>query len=87
MIRYRGDGAQAKRLESWLDRVTNDYADAILPFDQEAAQIWGRLRVPHPENPLEKQIAATALIFDLAVVTRNSAHYEATGVRIINPFT
>jgi toxin FitB len=87
IIRHRGDGAQAKRLERWLDRVTHDYADAILPFDQEAAQIWGRLRVPHPENPLDKQIAATALIYDLAVVTRNSAHYEPTGVRIINPFT
>jgi hypothetical protein len=30
---------------------------------------------------------ATALIYDLAVVTRNSAHFESTGVRIVNPFT
>jgi toxin FitB len=85
-IRHRGDGDQAERLERWLDRVTHDYADAILPFDEETAQIWGRLRVPHPENLLDKQIAATALIFDLAVVARNSAHYESTGVRILNPF-
>jgi predicted nucleic acid-binding protein len=85
-IRHRGDGDQARRLERWLNQVTHDYADAILPFDEETAQIWGRLRVPHPENPLDKQIAATALIYDLAVVTRNSAHYESTGVRIVNPF-
>jgi toxin FitB len=87
IIRHRGDGTQAQRLERWLNRVTLEYADAILPFDEETAQIWGRLRVPHPENPLDKQIAATALIYDLAVVTRNSAHYEPTGVRLINPFT
>jgi len=87
IIRHRGDSAQSARLERWLDRLTIDYADAILAFDQETAQIWGRLRVPHPENPLDKQIAATALIYDLAVVTRNTDHYEPTGVRLINPFT
>lgn len=85
-IRHRGDSAQASRLERWLGRLTVDYADAILPFDQEAAQIWGRLRAPHPENPLDKQIAATALIHDLTVVTRYTAHYEPTGVKIVNPF-
>jgi toxin FitB len=87
MIRHRGDKPQADRLERWLDRVTTDYSDSILPFDEETAHIWGRLRVPHPENPLDKQIAATALIYDLTVVTRNSAHYEPTGVRLLNPFS
>lgn len=87
IIRHRGDGDQARRLEHWLDRVTHDYADAILSFDEDTAQIWGRLRVPHPENPFDKQIAATALIYDLTVVTRKGAHYESTGVRVVNPFT
>jgi toxin FitB len=86
IIRHRSDSAQAGRLERWLDRLTIDYGDSILAFDQEMAQIWGRLRVPHPENPLDKQIAATALIYNLEVVTRNTAHYEPTGVAIINPF-
>jgi toxin FitB len=85
-LRHRGDTAQAKRLERWLRQVTTTYADAILPIDAEIAHVWGRLRVPNPENPLDKQIAATALIHDLAVVTRNSAHFAPTGVRIRNPF-
>jgi len=87
IIRRRGDKPQAARLERWLDRITTDYADSILPFDEETAHVWGRLRVPHPENPLDKQIAATALIYDLIVVTRNTGHYEPTGVRVVNPFT
>lgn len=87
IIRHRGDKPQADRLERWLDRVTTDYSDAILPFDEETAHVWGRLRVPHPENPLDKQIAATALIYDLTVVTRNHDHYEPTGVRLLNPFS
>lgn len=85
-IRHRGDAPQARRLEQWLANICEDYADAILPFDQEMAQLWGRLRVPHPENPLDKQIAATALIHELSVVTRNVAHFAGTGVRLVNPF-
>jgi predicted nucleic acid-binding protein len=86
VIRYRGDGPQAARLERWLDGVSRDFGDAILPFDQDAAHVWGRLRAPNAENPLDKQIAATALIHDLTVVTRNVSHYQKTGVRLLNPF-
>ena len=75
-----------KQLELWLDRLTRDYANTILPFDADTAQVWGRLRVPNPENPLDKQIAATALIHNLIVVTRNTAHYAPTGVQCLNPF-
>lgn len=85
-IRHRGDLAQARQLERWLTRVTQDYADAILMFDDETAQVWGRLRVPRPENPLDKQIAATALINQLTVVTRNTAHFRPTGVPLLDPF-
>ncbi|VAX27101.1 VapC toxin protein, partial [hydrothermal vent metagenome] len=50
------------------------------------AQLWGRLRVPHPENALDKQIAATALVYDLTVVSRNLKDFRKTGVRILDPF-
>lgn len=86
-IRHRGDLAQALQLERWLDAVRADYGGNILPFEDDAADIWGRLRVPHAENPLDKQIAAMALLYDLTVVTRNVAHFEPTGVRILDPFS
>jgi len=86
-IRHRGDAPQALQLSRWLDRLIRDYANAILAFDSDAAQVWGRLRVPNPENPLDKQIAATALIHDLIVATRNTAHYARTGVSVVNPFS
>lgn len=86
-IRHRGDTSQAKRLEDWLLRVSSEYADRILSLDEETAHVWGRLRVPHPENPLDKQIAATALIHDLVIVSRNVAHYAPIGARVQNPFT
>jgi len=67
-------------------QVTTIYAESILPVDEETSHVWGRLRVPNPENPLHKQIAATALINDLTVVTRNTNHFAPTGARLLNPF-
>lgn len=86
LIRHRGDGAQAARLEAWVDFVLQEYERSVLPVDQDIAQVWGRLRVPHPEHPLDKLIAATALIHDLVVVTRNVDDFAGTGVRLLNPF-
>jgi toxin FitB len=86
MIRHRGDIDQAKLLEAWLMMVLDQYRENILPFDAEAAQVWGRLRVPHPEHEIDKQIAAIALVNDLTVVSRNIADFEGTGVKLKNPF-
>ncbi len=87
LIRYRGDVRQANQLEKWLDALMAEHQDHILNINQDIAQLWGRLRVPHPENALDKQIAATALIYELTVVTRNHKDFVKTGVRVLNPFT
>jgi predicted nucleic acid-binding protein len=42
--------------------------------------------VPDEQHALDKQIAATALIHDLTVVTRNAAGFGGCGVRWLNPF-
>lgn len=87
LVRHRGDAPQAKQLEKWLQGLLRDYDDFILDVDTDIAQLWGRLRVPHPENALDKLIAATALIHDLTVVTRNHSDFTRTGVRVLDPFS
>jgi toxin FitB len=86
LIRHRGDADQAKLLEAWLTIVLEQYSGNILTLDADAAQVWGRLRVPSPEHELDKQIAAIALVNDLTVVTRNTADFAGTGVKLTNPF-
>ena len=86
LIRHRGDQPQAERLEQWLAEVLQTYGDRVLDLDGDAAQIWGRLRVPNPHNAIDKQIAAIALLHDLTVVTRNMDDFASCGVRLLNPF-
>jgi predicted nucleic acid-binding protein len=86
LIRRRGDNEQADLLEAWLTVVLKQYEGKILAFDSDAAQVWGRLRVPDPGHPLDKQIAAIALVNDLTLVTRNEADFMGLGVKVNNPF-
>jgi len=79
LIRHRGDQPQAERLEQWLAEVLQTYGDRVLDLDGDAAQIWGRLRVPNPYNAIDKQIAAIALLHDLTVVTRNIDDFAYCG--------
>ena len=83
---HRGDAVQAMLLEAWLNAILKEFSDKILTFDTEAAQVWGRLRVPDPAHPIDKQIAAIALVNDLTLVTRNTADFKGSGVRLKNPF-
>jgi len=87
LVSRRGDRAQASLLEAWFTGILGDFADAILPLDREAAELWGLLRVPDPSHEIDKQIAAIALINDLTLVTRNTADFAGTGARVLNPFT
>ena len=87
MILHRGDSLQGKLLENWLINILQHYQSNILGIDGDIAQLWGKLRVPDTQHPLDKLIAATALTYDLTVVTRNVKVFEHTGVRLLNPFT
>ena len=85
-IRHRGDVKQAQLLALWLNGLVEEYQRNILAFDEESAQIWARLRVPNHENAPDKQIVATAFVYGLTLVTRNTKDFAGTGVKLINPF-
>jgi predicted nucleic acid-binding protein len=82
----RGDQVHAGRLAAWLAQIIDEYADRIIVFDADCARVWGRLMSPQGANPIDKQIAAIALIHGLDVVTRNVDDFQSTGVHVLNPF-
>ena len=83
----RRDEPQAHVLRHWLnERVLPQFAGRILPVDVAVALRCAALHVPDPKPERDSFIAATALVHDLTVVTRNSADFAQTGVRLLNPW-
>lgn len=84
----RRDPTQGGMLRTWLDdHVLPAFAGRVLPVDIAVAQRCASLHVPDPRSDRDALIAATALVHGMTVVTRNLADFEATGVRLINPWT
>ena len=81
------DMESAKALDIWLSRLVRQFAARILPVDDRVAEIWGRLNVPDPLPPIDGLLAATALAYDLHLVTRNVKDVQRSGACVINPFT
>ena len=85
--RQRGsDPAFARDLADWLDRILRLHGERVLPLTINIARRWGKLSAEIGNTNLDLGIAATAFEHGLMVVTRNVAHYERTGVAIVNPF-
>lgn len=80
------DPSFAEALQSWLERTVLVYTDRILPVDTAVARRWGQLSARIGNDGADLLIAATALEHGLAVITRNSRHFEPTGVAVIDPF-
>jgi predicted nucleic acid-binding protein len=80
------DVPKANTLDRWLRGLESQFADRILPVTAEIADRWGRLCAVRPLPTIDGLLAATALIHDLTLVTRNVAQVRETGVRLLNPF-
>lgn len=83
----RRDEIAAQTLDSWLAGLVDEFADRILAVDESIAEVWGRAGVPDAVPVIDGLLAATALVHDLTLVTRNVADVERTGVSVLNPFS
>ena len=83
----RRDPKQGAILRTWMDgRVLPSFAGRILAIDTVVAKRCASLHVPNPRSDRDALIAATALVHDMAVATRNVSDFEATGVAVVNPW-
>ncbi len=84
----RRDAAQGAILREWLERqVLPRFGDRVLPVDLAVARACARLHVPDKKAERDALIAATALVHDLTVVTRNVMDFVATGAKILDPWS
>ena len=81
----RRDRPAALALEQWLIRMATGFGERVLPIDARVADRWGGLNVPDPIPTVDGLLAATALVHDLTLVTRNVRDVAGTGVQTFDP--
>jgi predicted nucleic acid-binding protein len=82
-------GKKRTALERWFDAGVKRLH--CIPWDADTGLRWAellaRLRKTGRTMPIKDSlIAATAIVHDLAVVTRNRTDFAKAGVRIVDPF-
>jgi len=80
-----------RSLLGWLQALERDYADRLLPVDLETSHVWGELtaaaqKVGKTVPASDGLIAATAQRHGLHIMTRNTEHFDPTGVLLVNPW-
>ena len=71
--------------------LARGFADRILPFTHEAADVYGELvasreRSGMPIDALDAMIAATATISEAQIATRDIGGFTDCGLELINPW-
>lgn len=85
-IKHRTDPASARLLTAWVDGLELGFADHILGIDAAIARLWGELSADRPRPVIDTLLAATALIHNLTLVTRNTTDLRGIKVPILNPW-
>jgi predicted nucleic acid-binding protein len=86
-LRRTSDPQTATRLTEWLEQLRQDHSDRILPVTDRIALEWGRIAALRPRGDIDGLIAATAIVHDLILVTRNVKDFEDITVSVINPWS
>lgn len=85
-LKQKTDPKAAGHLTEWLRKLRHDHADRILPVTDPISVEWGRIAAIRPRGDIDGLIAATAIVHDLILVTRNVRDFEDTGASFIDPW-
>ena len=83
-------GPKRKRILDWITEVEAAFDDRLLPLSRDVLTTWGRLCGTHEAQGrrwpvIDSLLAATALFYDLTIVTRNTADFPPE-VTTFNPW-
>jgi len=85
-LKQQSDPQAAAHFAEWLRKLRHAHSDRILPITDQIAVEWGRIAAQRPRGDADGLIAATAIVHDLIIVTRNVADFDDTGASVVNPW-
>jgi predicted nucleic acid-binding protein len=86
-------GRRREQLDVWLSvELPQRFEGRLLTIDAAIADQWGRVTAMakaagRPIHTMDAFLAATALVHDFVVVTRNTSDFEAAKVGVVSPWT
>lgn len=80
------DPDAAKRLGAWVEGLEFSFADRILGIDAATARLWGDWSGQRPRPMVDTLLAATAVLHELTLVTRNLRDVRGIPVKLLNPW-
>lgn len=85
------EGRRKQALGEWISMTERQYAGQVLSVDTEIVRLWGALTARVQRQGVvipvtDGLIAATAVHHGLRVVTRNTAHFAASGALAVDPW-
>lgn len=90
--RLLSEGVRRSGIDVWILEVMVQFRDRILSVDYAVAAAWAEVSVRHKRlglvvGAIDELIAATALVHDLTLVTRNLRHFDHAGCKILCPWS
>ena len=92
-IRNTPGAAKRAMLLPWLERLKQHHKDRIVAFDLATAERWGEFAAQVliadqrvGSRQFDSLIAAQALTLDVPLAPRNVRDFDATDIRLINPW-
>lgn len=81
------DPDAARRLAAWVEGLEVSFADRMLGIDGATARLWGDWSGQRPRPVVDTLLAATAVLYNLTLVTRNLRDVRGIPVKLHNPWT
>jgi len=86
VLKQKSDPAAAAKLAAWLHQLRLDYAGRTLAVTDEISVEWGRIAAIRTRGEVDGLIAATAIVHNFVLITRNRKDFEDTGASVLNPW-
>jgi predicted nucleic acid-binding protein len=84
--RKKDDPALATARLTELDALESAFRDRMVPIDGAVVAEWTRLLGAKDKNQRDKALAATAVVHDYILVTRNVVDIRGCNIQVLNPF-